>query len=173
MIQITESETRRESIKSSIMEMTASGGNVIPLGAGIQQAQAQLDQVPGAYIGREAIVLFATGEETAAPYTRPDVLPDILTTDSEIYTIGLSGNDIGNTLLSDLSNDTDGRYYLAIDAVEIPDKVNRIWEHLLGWQMLYQETLTTDELGRGCRVPVGERRRLKVGVGRGFPLGEC
>jgi len=74
-------------------------------------------------------------------------LPAIADTKTEIFTIGLEASQIQEQdLLSFISETTGGDYFFATDATEIGDRVDEIWTNLLGLQVLFTQTASTDTL---------------------------
>ncbi len=142
--EITDDPQVRQNLKDALSSMAPPGGSAVELGSALQVAQTQLQSVNNDFRDKQAMILFTTGEENKSPLAL-NSLGSILATGTEVYTIGFTNND-GRILLSDLADKTGGKFFMALDASDIPEKINRIWEYMLGWQILYQEMRSTEEL---------------------------
>ncbi|MFC1540089.1 kelch repeat-containing protein [Gemmatimonadota bacterium] len=145
LTEITSDPQWREGLKDVLEGMSSTGGSAVALGSGLDAAQQQLQINFDESRQTQAMILFTAGEENTSPTATMTAEASIAPTNTEVYTIGMAGSE-GVTLLSELADMTGGKFYRALDASDIPDKVDRIWEHLLGWQMIYQEMNSTEPL---------------------------
>jgi hypothetical protein len=101
------------------------------IGAGLAIAQAQLSAVSSPN-GKQAIILLSDGDENEPPYVA-DILPDIVSANTIVHTIGL-GYSINAALLQDIANQTGGLYRFAPNSADLAGIYNSLLGSLSGQQ---------------------------------------
>ncbi len=106
LAEIISGENQQQLAKDAIDVLSADGSTTI--GGGLQTGKNQLDQYGNAS-HPWGMILLSDGEENDPPYV-DDVLPDIVTTKTKVYTISF-GLYSDESLLDSIATETGGQYF--------------------------------------------------------------
>ena len=130
----------RMAARETINNISTGGGTSI--GAGLQEALNE-HQSNGEADHTWTTVLLTDGQETLSPYVA-DILPQVQSTKTKVYTIGL-GSSIDENLLRQIADSTGGQYFSAPTGNDLQDIYNTISGEVLDRETLFRKPVTITE----------------------------